>query len=140
MKQGQTHHMGRFAAACFGALVLFVAWSSTVSAQSAYNVVAGHEVRVYWASSLNPDCTPNGQIVVRMTQPPQHGRVAIRNTRLFPSYPSSSNRNVCNTRRVPGIEAYYQPASGYTGFDSASFEAIFPNGEYRQYTANVQVR
>jgi hypothetical protein len=132
--------MPKFAVAGFAALGLAVAWSGTASAQTAFNVAAGHEVRVYWAYSLNPDCTPDGQIVVRMTQPPQHGRVAIRNGRPFPNYPSSNTRNVCNVRRVPGIEAYYQPSSGYTGPDSASFETIFPNGEYRQYTANIQVR
>jgi hypothetical protein len=132
--------MGKFAAACVGALGLSAAWANNASAQTAYNVVAGHEVKVYWAYSLNPDCTPNGQIVVRLTQQPQHGRIAIRNARLFPNYPSSNIRYVCNTRRVPGIEAYYHPASGYIGFDTAAFESIFPNGEYRTYAASIQVR
>lgn len=133
-------HMCRFEAACCATLFLSVAWSSLASAQTTYNVVAGHQVRVYWAISLNPDCTPDGQVVVRVTQPPQHGRITIRNGRLFPNYQSSNIRNVCNARRVPGVEAYYQPASGYTGFDSVNFETIFPAGAYRQNTANIQVR
>jgi hypothetical protein len=95
---------------------------------------------VNWAISLNPDCTSQGQSVMRLTQAPQHGRITIRNASLYPNYPSSNSRNVCNTRRVPGVEAYYQPESGYIGFDSAGFEIIFPNGSYRQFTANIQVR
>ena len=127
-------------AGCLIALGASFAGSATASAQTVYNVVAGHEVRVYWAYSLNPNCTPDGPIVVRMTQPPQHGRVAIRNGRLFPTYPNSNPRNICNARRVPGVEAYYRPESGYIGFDTASFEAIFPGGGYRTYTSNIQVR
>jgi len=132
--------MQKFATTCFATLGLSVIWSAAASAQTTYNVVAGHEVRVHWAISLNPDCTPDGQIVVRITQPPQHGLVTIRNGRAFPNYPSSNIRNVCNTRRVPAVEAYYRPELGYTGFDSVSFETIFPAGSYRQNTANIQVR
>jgi hypothetical protein len=132
--------MLKFAAAGLAALGLIVTWSGAASAQTTFNVAAGHQVRVNWAISLNPDCTPDGQIVVRMTQPPQHGRVTIRNGRAFPNYPSSNIRNVCNTRRVPAVESYYRPEPGYTGFDSVSFETIFPGGSYRQNTANIQVR
>jgi hypothetical protein len=78
--------------------------------------------------------------VVRITQPPQHGRVVIRNGRNFPNFPNSSKFYVCNTRRVPGVEAFYQSEPGYTGFDSVGFETIYPNGAYRQDTKNVQVR
>ena len=132
--------MRKFALACMAALGLLVAWSGAASAQSAINVVAGHQVQVRWAYSLNPDCSSAGQIVVRITQPPQHGRVVIRNGRGFPNFPSSSNFSTCNTRRVAGIAAYYQPESGYVGFDSVGFETIYPNGSYRQDTKNIQVR
>lgn len=70
----------------------------------------------------------------------QHGRVTIRSGGVFPNFPASNVRNVCNTRRVPGVEAYYRPEPGYLGFDSVGFETIFPSGDYRTYTANIQVR
>lgn len=132
--------MGRFVAACFVAFTLSVAWSGAATAQTTINVVAGHQVQVRWAYSVNPDCTSYGQIVVRITQPPQHGRVVIRNGRGFPNFPSSSKFYVCNTRRVPGVAAFYQPEPGYAGFDSVGFETIYPNGDYRQDTKNIQVR
>lgn len=122
------------------AALMIVILPSMASAQTTYNVVAGGRVRVNWAYSVNPDCSSDGQVVMRITEAPQHGRISISNGRLFPNYPSSNVRNVCNTRRVPGVEAYYQPAAGYLGYDSVSFEIIFPSGTYRQYTANIQVR
>jgi hypothetical protein len=132
--------MARFAAVVFVALGLSVACSATASAQTVCNVAVGHEVRVNRAGSINPDCTSVGQVVMRITQPPQHGRVTIRNVRLFPNFASSNIRNICNTRRVPGVEAYYRPDAGYTGFDTVGFETIYPSGNYRQTTANIQVR
>jgi hypothetical protein len=134
------HQMGRFAAVCFGALGISVAWSGVALAQTAYNVVSGHEVRINWGISVDPDCRSNGQVVMRVTQPPQHGRVSIRSAGVFPNFPGSNVRNVCNRRRVPGVEAYYRSEPGYLGFDSVGFETIFPNGDYRQHTANIQVR
>ena len=132
--------MRSIAAAGLMVLVLSIAWSGDALAQTTYNVVPGHQVRVLWAYSLNPDCTSLGQVVVRMTQPPQHGRVTTRSGRSFPTFASSNSHSVCNTRRVPGVEAYYQPAAGYAGSDAVSFEVMFPSGNYQQSTANIQVR
>jgi hypothetical protein len=128
--------MNRFAAACFAAVCGLVVGSNG----AAYNVAAGHELRVLWAYALNPDCSSLGQTVVRIVQQPQHGRIAVRNGRGFPAYASSNSHSVCNTRRVPGMEAYYQAAAGFTGFDSVGFDVIFPNGSYQQITRNIQVR
>ena len=132
--------MRMVAVVCLAAFGLSAAWSGTAAAQATYNVVAGHQVRVIWAYALNPDCSSYGQIVVRITQPPQHGRVIIKNARGFPNFASSNTYSVCNTRRVAGVEAWYRAAMGYTGPDSVGFEAIYPTGSYRQTTSNVQVR
>jgi hypothetical protein len=138
--EGETRYMKAFTVACFIAVGASIAGSGSARAQTPYSVVAGHEVRINWAASVNPDCTSNGQVVMRITQPPQHGRVSIRNAGVFPNFPGSNVRNVCNTHRVRGVEAYYRPEAGYVGFDSVGFETVFPTGTYRQYTANIQVR
>jgi hypothetical protein len=132
--------MRKFAAAGVAAIFISVIWPGGASAQATYNVAAGHQLRVLWAYSLNPDCSSLGQVVVRVTQQPQHGRIAVRNGHAFPTFASSNSRSVCNTRRVPGVEAYYQAPAGFTGFDSVGFEAIFPSGSYQQITRNIQVR
>jgi len=132
--------MHGFVAAVLAGLLSSVAWPGAASAQTTFNVATGHEVKVSSWVSINPDCTPTGQIVMRVTQAPQHGRVSIRNAAVFPNFPSSNVRSVCNRRRVPGVEAHYRPESGYLGFDSVSLEMISPGGVYRSYTANIQVR
>jgi hypothetical protein len=121
---------------CLTGLVML---SDAALAQS-YTVAADHQARVYYTYSTNPDCTSFGQVIVRLTQAPQHGRVTIRNATVYPNFPASNIRSVCNRRRVPGVEAHYIPERGYTGPDSVSFETIFPDGLYRQSTATISVR
>jgi hypothetical protein len=96
--------------------------------------------RVYWGVAVNPDCTSMGQTVIRLTQAPQHGRITIRNASMFPNFPESNPRNICNRRRIPGAEAVYRPDRGYAGPDSAGFELIAPNGAYRSGSVNIMVR
>src|SRR4051812_26272093 len=67
-KQGLTHHMGKFAAAGFTAFCVLIVAFTEASAQTTLNVAAGHQLRVLWAYSLNPDCSSLGEIVVRITQ------------------------------------------------------------------------
>jgi hypothetical protein len=116
-----------------------VAWSGAASART-FNVVSGGSVRVAQAYSLNPDCTPIGKPAIRMTQPPQHGRVTIRSARIYPAFPASNPRIVCNTHRVPALEGVYIADRGYVGTDSSSFEIIYGSGNYRQYTVSITVR
>lgn len=137
---GEVTHMARFAAACFAAFGYSLVWSSAASAQPTFNVAAGHDVKISSWVSVNPDCASTGQIVMRITQAPQHGRVSIRNAGIFPNFPSSNVRSICTARRVRGVEAYYRPESGYLGFDAVGLEMISPGGAYRAYTANIQVR
>ena len=125
--------------ATLAVVATLVAWGGTASAQT-YNVVSGNAVRLINAISANPDCTSTGRAVVRVTQPPQHGRITIRSAAMFPRFEPSNPRSICNTRRVPGVEAVYVSERGYVGSDSAAFEAIFPNGEYRTGSSNITVR
>ena len=66
--------------------------------------------------------------MVRIAQPPEHGRVAIRQTGVFPKFPESNLRSVCNRRRVPGVQATYVSQRGYIGPDFTVLEVLFPAG------------
>lgn len=66
--------------------------------------------------------------MVRIAQPPEHGRVAIRQTGVFPTFPESNLRSVCNRRRVPGVQATYVSQRGYIGPDFTVLEVLFPAG------------
>lgn len=121
-----------------GAVLLLL--STHAYAQTSVTAASGSPVKLYWAVSTNPDCSPEGRVVMRVTQAPQNGRITVRQAGVFPSYPSSNIRSACNRRRVPGVEVHYVSNRGYRGPDSASFEAIFPSGQFRQRTVSINVR
>ena len=101
---------------------------SVGTAHAAKVVASGRPLMLYQASATNPDCTSAGAVVLRVAQAPEHGRVAIRNTGVFPRFAESNIRSACNRRRVPGVEAVYTSQRGYLGSDTVVLEALFPAG------------
>lgn len=91
-------------------------------------VASGRPLILYQAGATNPDCSSAGVVVLRVAQAPEHGRVSIRQTSLFPRFSDSNLRSVCNRRRVPGVEATYVSQRGYLGPDFVVLEALFPAG------------
>ena len=102
--------------------------------------ISGKPLKLNFANSTNPDCTPVGEMVVRLTQAPQHGRVTISKADDFPSFAKNNVRYTCNKRRVAGTKTVYVSEPGYVGTDSAAIEIIFPTGATarRAYTINVK--
>jgi hypothetical protein len=103
-------------------------------------VLSGATINIYNNAAVNPDCSSAGQIVLRITQPPEHGRVSVKNTRVFPYFPPFNPRSVCNHTRVPGVQLFYISQRGYFGSDSLSFEMFGPNGQSRQFNYDISVR
>lgn len=101
---------------------------STGAAYAGKVVASGRPLMLYQASATNPDCTSAGAVVLRVAQAPEHGRVAIRKTGVFPRFAESNIRSVCNRRRVSGVEAVYTSQRGYLGSDTVVLEALFPAG------------
>ena len=101
----------------------------SLSAAHAQKVVAsGRPLMLYQAWATNPDCTSAGTVVIRVAQPPEHGRVTIRQSGVFPRFPESNLRSACNRRRVPGVQAIYVSQRGYVGPDFTMLEVLFPAG------------
>lgn len=121
------------------ALVVLGLLVSMASAQAAKVVASGRPLMLYHAYYTNPDCTSGGAVVMRVSQAPEHGRVSIRPTGVFPRFPESNIRNVCNRRRVPGMEATYVSQRGYLGSDLVVLEVLFPNGRGQRVTLPIQV-
>jgi len=101
---------------------------SIVSAHADKVVASGRPLMLYQAYSTNPDCSSAGTVVLRVAQSPEHGRVNIHPTGVFPKFPEANPRSVCNRRRVPGVEATYVSQRGYLGSDFVVLEALFPAG------------
>ena len=108
-------------------------------AHAAKVVASGRPLMLYQAYATNPDCTSAGTVVLRVAQSPEHGRVAIRQTGVFPRFTENNVRNVCNRRRVPGIEAVYTSQRGYLGSDTVVLEALFPAGRGVRVVIPIQV-
>jgi len=97
-------------------------------AQAAYNVTAGHQVRVYYAYAVNPDCTSVGQVVIRMTQAPQHGRITMRNGSAFPNFRS---RMCAVSAIVAGCrqrKPTTRPTPAIPGLTARASKPSFPTG------------
>ncbi len=112
---------------------------SVVSAHADKAVASGRPLQLYHAYSTNPDCSSAGTVVLRVTQPPLHGRVSISHTGVFPNFPESNLRNVCNRRRVPGVQAIYVSQRGYVGPDFVVLQALYPAGRGRNITISISV-
>jgi hypothetical protein len=119
-------------------LVVFGLLLSMASAQAAKVVASGKPLMLYQAYSTNPDCTSAGAVVLRIAQAPEHGRVLIHQAGIFPRFPDSNPRSVCNRRRV-GMKATYVSQRGYIGSDIVVLEALFPAGRGVRVTLPIRV-
>jgi hypothetical protein len=109
-------------------------------AQAQRYVPSGGTVKLTFFCNINPDCSASGTPTVRITKPPEHGRVSVSQTRDFCYFQPSNPRSICNTRRVSGIAVRYTAQRGYTGYDSIGAEVFFPGGSMRSGTYNISVR
>jgi hypothetical protein len=120
-------------------LVVFGLLLSMASAQAEKVVASGRPLMLYQAYSTNPDCTSAGAVVLRIAQAPEHGRVSIHHAGIFPRFPDSNPRSVCNRRRVSGMQATYVSQRGYIGSDFVVLEALFPAGRGVRVTLPIRV-
>jgi hypothetical protein len=121
------------------ACLVLVLLLSIAPAQAQKVVASGRPLMLYQAYSTNPDCSSVGAVVLRVAQGPEHGRVSVRPTGVFPTFPESNPRSVCNRRRVAGMQATYVSQRGYIGPDAVVLEALFPNGQGRRITVSIRV-
>jgi hypothetical protein len=97
-------------------------------------------IEVWRLTILNPDCTevPGGTLTI--LKQPAHGRVTLSTGNFYPSYPPANPRSLCNTRKAPGQQAYYQAHLGYAGADEFVLQAFTPMGAVREIYVDVVVR
>jgi hypothetical protein len=103
-------------------------------------VAADRDLRLDFLYAINPDCTSIGFATVRILEQPKHGTITIENGTGFTNFPTTNLRAECNKRRSDGVVIVYKPDAGYTGPDSADFDAIFATGSLskRHYTIEVK--
>jgi hypothetical protein len=115
------------------AIALFSATAAQGQSANRY-VVSGHQLKLSFFNSTNPDCSSRGRSEIRLIRAPEHGRVSFRQTADFPS-----SRSQCHQRRVPGTAFYYQSQRGFAGTDYVEAEVIFPSGRLGRYSYAINV-
>ena len=122
------------------AFVLLLATSTSRAQQTVKAAASGKPLMLYRAYNVNPNCSAEGAVTIKVLVPPQHGRVTVGTARIFPAYPPAHPRNHCNQRRVLGTQAFYTSQRGYAGRDHAVIEVIFPAGRYQRRSFGIVVR
>jgi hypothetical protein len=107
--------------------------------QIARTVPSGTTQRINFHVSLNPDCTSEGNVVVRVVKEPEHGKIEITPTSHFPSFSKESNRYKCNQHKVKGVLLNYK-TDKYVGEDVFDILVLYPSGFAREYRYNMTVR
>lgn len=120
----------------FGILLL----AGCQTAGTTRTIPAGQSIRLDFATSLNADCTPTGEVTARLVSGPSNGTVQIDKTMANPTYLQSNQRYVCNTRKVPGTRVTYTPKPGFTGTDNVAVEMFFPSGVNRTNSYTIIVK
>jgi hypothetical protein len=103
-------------------------------------VASGGKQRVGFYTSLNPDCTMSGDITVRVTKQPEHGKVETAVVTEYVHYPKENIRSKCNQHRVKGVLVNYKAAEKYTGSDEFDLLLLYPHGTAWEIHYNISVR
>lgn len=98
-------------------------------------------IRVWANAAIDPDCSahlPGPSLTI--LQPPAHGQATISDEPFYAAFPPANPRSACNSRKVPGHQAFYTAASGYSGHDHLVLQGASPEGQVRRIDVDVDVR
>lgn len=104
-------------------------------------VVGSAPIRVWANTAIDPDCsvhTPGATLTI--LEPPAHGAAVVKDEPYFAAFPPANPRSACNNRKVPGHQAFYTAASGYTGHDRMVLQGSSPDGALRRIAVDITVR
>jgi hypothetical protein len=88
----------------------------------------GQKVRLDFLYSIGPDCSPAGQISVRIREPPSSGEVTIENGQGSTNFLQDTPEFACNSRVSDGTVVFYQTRLRYGGVDSLTLDVTDPQG------------
>ena len=103
-------------------------------------VVSGIRTRIGFSFSLNPDCSVDGTIVVRVLQPPKNGKFESVDEIGNSNYEKKDQKFRCNIESRLVSKYFYTSDEGFSGKDRLMIETFFPNGNSRKRTFEVTVK
>ncbi len=103
-------------------------------------VLGDTQIMLWRNAAINPDCTPVEGVTLSVLKAPEHGKATISNDPVFVAYPPANPRSACNSKKVPGHQAFYQADAGYQGRDHLVLQGSSPEGHVRQIDVDIEVR
>jgi hypothetical protein len=104
------------------------------------SVASGTNQRIGFFYAVNPDCSANGDINIRVTKQPEHGTVETAAATDFPKFERENIRYRCNRHKVRGQQVNYKSAEKYVGSDTLELLVLFPGGLGEEVHLNIDVR
>lgn len=110
------------------------AFAQSQPTERQYKGKPGEAINVGVYATLKSDCTAGPLPVVRLTQPPTHGRVTVKQGRL-----RATNFKQCLATEIPAFVAIYRSAPDFIGQDLLTLEIIGKNGKAQIQRVTVTV-
>jgi hypothetical protein len=125
--------------AAIALIVLITQVSAPLSAQEAavertFKGRTGQEIRVGIFASIGSDCKSGPLPTVRLSAPPQHGNVTVKQGKL-----RATNLRQCLAAEFPAFVVSYKSKPEFSGTDVLSLEIVSSNGktQIQKITVNV---
>jgi len=94
----------------------------------------GKDIQVGVYLNVQPDCTSGPLPTIRLLNPPEHGKVAVKKAKL-----NATNYKQCLALEVPGFVAFYRSAPDFVGNDVILLEVKYQGGrsELQKITVTI---
>jgi hypothetical protein len=103
--------------------------------------VGANPIRLWYNTAIEPDCSAQAPgATLTILTPPSHGAATVSDEPFFATFPAENPRSACNQRKVPGHQAFYTAAAGFTGHDQLVLQGTSPDGRVRRISVNIDVR
>src|SRR3954451_7423812 len=94
----------------------------------------GQDIRIGIFASIRPDCKSGPLPTIRLSAPPAHGDVTVKQGKL-----RTTNLRQCLAAEVPAYIVNYKSKPGFFGSDILTLEVINPNGKSQLQKITVTI-
>jgi hypothetical protein len=110
------------------------AWAQAEATQRSVKGGAGQDIRIGVFASIRPDCKSGPLPTIRLTVPPVHGNVTVKQGKL-----RTTNLRQCLVAEVPAYVVIYRSKPEFLGSDVLTLEVASPNGKTQIQNITVNV-
>jgi hypothetical protein len=129
------------AAFCFELSASSASSAQTGSGASQSRVVpSGEKRQLAFLTSVNADCTVNGDMTVRIAKQTSHGVVEIDRALGYTNFVREDQRYECNLIPKEGYRVNYTSTRDFLGEDRFEIEFFSPQGNYSLWKYEVTVK